>query len=94
VAAAEASRKQGHASIDRVRSSRGPIRLLITDLSGADSPTIGAEFLDPAELVAAYQVGAVLLVRDPAFEGRRIRLEALGFHLVQTVGPYVVMAPP
>jgi len=78
----------------RVRSSGGPIRLLITDLSGADSPTIGAEFLDPAELVAAYQVGAVLLVRDPAFEGRRIRLEALGFHLVQTVGPYVVMAPP
>ncbi|MEX0626203.1 MAG: hypothetical protein WD402_06650 [Chloroflexota bacterium] len=77
----------------RVRSAGGPIRLLITDLSGADSPTIGAQFLDPAQLISAYGVGAVLLVRDPAFEDRRIRLEALGFHVVQTFGPYIVMAP-
>ena len=75
----------------RVRSSGGPIRLLITDLSGAGSPTTGVQFLEPAELVAAYDVGAVLLVRDPAFEGRRIRLEALGFRLARTFGPYAVL---
>jgi len=75
----------------QVRSSGGPIRLLITDLSGAGSPTNGVQFLEPAELVAAYDVGAVLLVRDPAFEGRRIRLEALGFRLARTFGPYAVL---
>ncbi len=77
----------------RIRSAGGPIRLLITDLTGADSPTIGAQFLDPAQLLSAYQVGAILLVRDPAFDDRRTRLEALGFEVVQSFGPYTVMAP-
>lgn len=77
----------------RVHSPGGPIRLLITDLSGADSPTVGAQFLDPAQLISSYGVSAVLLVMDPAFEGRRTRLEALGFHVAQTVGPYAVMVP-
>jgi hypothetical protein len=77
----------------RLHSAGGPIRLLVTDLSGADSPTIGAEFLDPANLLAAYDVGAVLLVHDPSFDGRRIRLESLGFRVAQAIGPYVVMVP-
>jgi hypothetical protein len=75
----------------RVRSSGGPVRLLITDLTGAGSSTTGTGFLDPSLLVAAYDVGAVLLVRDDAFESRRIRLVALGFHLRQIFGPYGVM---
>jgi len=75
----------------RVHSPGGPIRLLITDLTGASSPTSGTGFLEPSELVAAYQVGAVLLVRNPAFDSRRIRLEALGFHVAQDFGPYAVM---
>ncbi len=78
----------------RVRSPGGPIRLLITDLSAASSPTVGTGFLQPSELVGAYQVGAVLLVRDAAFDSRRVRLEALGFHLRQIFGPYAVMASP
>ncbi|MDP9469005.1 MAG: hypothetical protein M3P32_09760, partial [Chloroflexota bacterium] len=78
----------------RVRSPGGPIRLLITDLSGASSPDVGTGFLEPSELLAAYEVGAVLLVRDPAYDGRRTRLEALGFHLRQIFGPYAVMVSP
>jgi hypothetical protein len=77
----------------RVASGGAPIRLLITDLSGSDSPTIGAEFLEPSQLVVAYRVGAVLLVRDSAFAGREMRLEALGFAVAHSFGPYVVMAP-
>jgi hypothetical protein len=75
----------------RVRSSGGPVHLLITDLTGAGSPITGTGFLDPSSLVAAYDIGAVLLVRDDAFESRRIRLVALGFHLRQIFGPYGVM---
>jgi hypothetical protein len=78
----------------RVRSSGGPIRLLITDLSGAGPSVVGAQFLEPGQLLAAYHVGAVLLVRDPSFDGRRTRLEALGFHVAQTFGPYSVMVTP
>lgn len=74
-----------------VRSPGDPIRLLITDLTGAPSDAIGTGFLQPSQLVAAYGVGAVLLVRDPAFESRRVRLVALGFHLRQIFGPYAVM---
>lgn len=75
----------------RVHSPGGPIRLLVTDLSGAASPTIGAEFLNPSDLVAAYDVGAVLLIRDAAFDDRRARLETLGFRVAQSFGPYAVM---
>lgn len=75
----------------RVRSTGTPITLLITDLTGAPSGTIGTGFLQPSQLVAAYDIGAVLLVRDDAFESRRIRLVALGFHLRQIFGPYGVM---
>jgi hypothetical protein len=43
--------------------------------------------------VVAYQVGAILLVRDPAFEGRLSRLESLGFRIAQSVGPYTILVP-
>ena len=75
-----------------IRSTGAPVRLLVTDLTGAPSDAIGTGFLQPSELVLAYNVGAVLLVRDAAFESRRIRLVALGFHLRQIFGPYGVMA--
>ena len=78
----------------RVYSPGGPIRLLITDLSGAGPSVVGAQFLDPEQLLAAYHVGAVILVTDPSFAGRRTRLEALGFQLAQTFGPYAVMVTP
>jgi hypothetical protein len=74
-----------------VRSPNGPIRLLITDLTGASSPTSGSGFLEPGKMIAAYKIGAALLLRDPSFDGRRIRLEGLGFHVAQSFGPYVVM---
>jgi hypothetical protein len=44
-----------------------------------------------AQLRDAYHVGAVLLVRDPTYPARMQRAEALGFRLVRTLGPYVVM---
>lgn len=78
----------------RVRSLGAPIRLLITDLSGASSPTVGTQFLEPSELVATYGVAAVLLVRDDSLEGRQTRLEALGFRLAQIFGPYAVLVSP
>ncbi len=74
-----------------VHSPGGPIRLLITDLTGSRSPTVGTGFLEPSDLIAAYNVGAVLMVRDPSFESRRLRLQRLGFHLRQIFGPYAVM---
>ena len=74
-----------------VTSDGEPIRLLVTDLTGAGSPTTGAQVLDPRQLVQAYQVGAVVLVQGPSLDALRPRLEALGFHTAASFGRYVVM---
>ena len=66
--------------------------LLVTDLTGVPSDAIATGYLQPNNVLNAYNVRAVLLVRDSSFETRRIRLVALGFHLRQIFGSYGVMA--
>jgi len=69
----------------------GPrLTLRVTDLTaGGASSTL--RLLDPPALVDAYDVGAAILRRDGAYEGRRARLELLGFHVARAEGPYIVM---
>ena len=67
------------------------VRILITDLTAAPSPSMGLQVLEPAQLVDRYDVGAVLLRRDPTFEARRARLETLGFGVAELFGSYVVL---
>jgi hypothetical protein len=66
------------------------LSVTVTDLTGgAASSTLG--LLDPRELIDAYDVGAAVLLRDPAYEDRRDRLELLGFRVAHAEGPYIVM---
>jgi hypothetical protein len=72
-----------------VGSSR--LDVLVTALTGS-GPSVGLGVLDPTGLVATHQVGAALmLATDPSFAFRRERLEALGFHVMHTSGPYAVL---
>lgn len=72
-------------------SSRGPKLLAqVTNLTPG-APSSGLRMLDPRTLVDDYAVGAVILRRDPAYDDRRARLEALGFHVAHIEGPYIVM---
>lgn len=66
------------------------LRLTVADLtSGAASSTL--RLLDPAALVDAYHIGAVILRRDASYDARRARLELLGFHVARAEGAYIVM---
>jgi len=79
----------GGLRIRTVGSSR--LDVLVTALTGS-GPSVGLGVLDPAGLVATHQVGAALMVAtDPSFAFRRERLEALGFHVMHTSGPYAVL---
>jgi hypothetical protein len=73
-----------------VRSPDPGVRLLITDLTAAPSPTVRLAWLEPAELVERYDVEAVLLTRDPALEARQARIEALGFRPAIDLGTYLL----
>jgi hypothetical protein len=75
----------------RVHVSGPSFHLLVTDLSASDHYSSDLRLLCAAQLRDAYHVGAVLLVRDPTYPARMQRAEALGFRLVRTLGPYVVM---
>lgn len=75
----------------RVQSSASSVRLLITDLTAASSPTVTLAWLDPAELVERYGVEAVLLARDPTLDARRARMAAMSFRQTRDYGPYVLM---
>jgi hypothetical protein len=66
------------------------VRLLITDLTAAPSPTVRLAWLEPTELVERYDVEAVLLTRDPALDARQARIEALGFRQVMDLGTYLL----
>ena len=66
------------------------LAVTVTDLT-AGAPSSSLQILDPRELVETYEVGAVILRRDPAYEDRRDRLELLGFRVAHAEGPYVVM---
>jgi hypothetical protein len=75
----------------RIHTSSSRLRLLITDLSASDHYSSDLRLLCASQLRDAYHVGAVLLVRDPSFPARMQRAQALGFRLVRTLGPYVLM---
>ncbi len=66
------------------------LSLEVTDLTAGGAST-SLRLLDPAALIAQYNVGAVILRHDPSYDGRRARLELLGFHVADAGGPYVVM---
>jgi hypothetical protein len=69
----------------------GRLVVLITATT-AGKRAIGLNLLDPASLVSKYDVGAVMLYRrTPAYEERLHRLEALGFSVAMSSGPYSVL---
>ena len=74
-----------------IRSRDPQIRLLITALTAAPSPTMDLQLLQPGELIDRYHVGAVVLLRDPTFSARLARMQALGFAQAAEFGPYVVL---
>jgi hypothetical protein len=76
----------------RVESGAGSrIDVLITALTAGDA-SVGLGLLDPDQLVEDYDVGAALLfAADPAYRAREARLEALGFEVARTFGPYRVL---
>jgi hypothetical protein len=66
------------------------LSLYLTDLTaGGDS--VGLGLIDPAAVIAGHDVkAAILLATDPAFDDRRMRLEAVGLQIVRQIGPYAV----
>ena len=74
-----------------VRSVTDQVHLKVAALTtGEGGPDV--QVLDPARLVDAYDVGAVLLVRyDPAFAARERRMEDLGFRMGMAAGAYALM---
>jgi hypothetical protein len=67
------------------------LRVLITDLTAADFPSMGLQALDPAQLADRYGVRAALLQRGPALAARERRLEGIGFRVARTSGAYELM---
>jgi hypothetical protein len=61
----------------------------------AGGPSTELAVLRPADVVSRHDVvGAILYASDPAFPVRRQRLEALGFEVARSFGPYQVMVLP
>ena len=77
-----------------VRSREHRIRLLITDLTAAPSPSMGLQLLRPEDLIDRYHVSAVVLTRDPSFDARLSRMQRLGFVPGADFGSYVVLVHP
>jgi hypothetical protein len=77
-----------------IRSREAQMRLLITDLTAAASPTMGLQLLRPRDLIDRYKVGAVVLLQDPTYSSRLSRMAALGFSPAAYFGPYVVLVQP
>jgi len=75
----------------RIWSTGTQVRLLITDLTAASSPSVTLQWLDPAQLIEHYGVEAVLLARDPTLDARRARMQALDFQMARNFGPYVLL---
>ena len=74
-----------------VRSATDRVHLRVTDLTTGEG-TSGVQVLDPAQLIQAYDVAAVVLIRyDPAFEARERRIEDLGYRLGLSAGAYALM---
>jgi hypothetical protein len=73
-----------------VRSPEAGVRLLITNLTAAPSPTVRLAWLEPDVLIDRYHVEAILLTRDPALDARQARVEALGFRQAADFGTYLL----
>ncbi|MEP7040169.1 MAG: hypothetical protein ABI864_01195 [Chloroflexota bacterium] len=74
-----------------VRSATDRVHLRVTALTAGEG-TSSLQILDPAQLINAYDVAAVLLVRhDPAFLAREQRMEDLGYRLGLSAGAYALM---
>jgi len=74
-----------------VRSATDRVHLRVTALTAGEG-TSPLQILDPAQLIDAYDVAAVLLVQwDPAFMAREQRMEALGYRLGLSAGAYALM---
>jgi hypothetical protein len=81
----------GQDGVLTVRSATDRVHLRITDLTTGEG-TSSVQVLDPAQLVQAYDVAAVLLIRyDPAFEAREQRIQDLGYRLGLSAGAYALM---
>jgi hypothetical protein len=81
----------GQDGILTVRSATDQVHMEITDLTPGEG-TSNVQILDPAQLIEAYDVAAVLLIRyDPAFESRESRMEDLGYRLGLSAGAYALM---
>ncbi len=74
-----------------IRTPGPELRLLITDLTAAESSTSSLQWLDPSELIGRYDVEAVLLARDPSLDARQARMEALGFQPIQDFSSYLLL---
>lgn len=67
------------------------LELHVTALT-AGQPSVGLAYLDPVEIVRNHVIGAALLYApDPASAARSERLQALGFRITTSVGPYLVL---
>nr|MBA2700318.1 hypothetical protein [Chloroflexota bacterium] len=73
-----------------IRTTGPDLSVQVTDLT-AGGASSSLRLLDPGTVVAEYNVGAAILRRDPTYDARRSRLEALGFHVAFAEGPYIVM---
>lgn len=74
-----------------VHSGTDQVHLMVTDMTTGEG-TSNVQILDPAQLIDAYDVAAVLLIRyDPAFEAREQRMEDLGYSLGLSTGAYALM---
>ena len=81
----------GQDGVLTVRSATDKVHLKVTDLTTGEG-TSSVQILDPAQLIQAYDVAAVLLIRyDPAFEVRQRRIEDLGYRLGLAAGAYALM---
>jgi hypothetical protein len=76
----------------RVDSGTGSLIDILVTATTAGDASVGLGLIDPAQVVADYGVGAALLfAADPAYPAREARLEALGFEVARTFGPYRVL---
>ena len=74
-----------------VRSATDRVHIRVTALTAGEG-TSPVQILDPARLIDAYDVAAVLLVQwDPAFVAREQRMEDLGYRLGLSAGAYALM---
>ena len=74
-----------------VRSATDRVHIRVTAMTAGEG-TSPVQILDPAQLLDAYDVAAVLLVQwDPAFAARERRMEDLGYRVGLSAGAYAVM---